>query len=151
MVKNFKGGKGAKSKSNKKEKAKEEERNSFEQNLILPKLEGEEKGTILCQIKKVFGHGRYNLETLNGAISYVGVSRQVRMASKLKIDTIVLAGYRECNTIQRELDIITIYSDNQVKRLAEQGYIHASVINEEPDANLEDMDDDDDDINVDDI
>lgn len=151
MVKNTTGGKGAKSKSNKKEKQREQEREAMEQNLILPKLEGDNKGTFLCKIIKVLGNGRYNLEALNRGIPYIGISRQIRMASKLKLDCIVLVAYRECNTVQKEIDILTVYSDGQVKRLAEQGYIDSEKLqNNEQERNF-DGDIDSDEISEDDF
>jgi hypothetical protein len=123
MVKNGTGGKKAKSKSNKKEKKKLQEQEEMEQNLIAPHMEKDNKGTIVCKITKVFGYGRYLLEMIDNEKSYIGISRHVKMASKLKLNNIVLASYRECNTIQREIDILFVYSEKQVQNLLEYGYI----------------------------
>jgi hypothetical protein len=116
MVKNTKGGKKAKSKSKKKMQEQEE----MSLNLITP-----QEGTIICKITKVHGYGRYLLETLKGENTFIGISRHVRMASKLRLNSIVLASFRECNTIQKEIDILLAYTEGQVQQLVEYGYINS--------------------------
>lgn len=122
MPKNIRGGKGAKALSNKKEQQKREVREARERCLIVPEVDG---GTIICEITEVYGGGRYKLVCVTNNQTYGGVLRNSErsLRSRAVKQAYVLAQFRECDTLQKNLDIITVYSDDQTSRLREGGYI----------------------------
>jgi len=119
MPRNLRGGKGAKALSNKKEKSKEQESSR--------PLEYPNEDQIFCFIEKIYGGGRYDLKDLKNQKKYVGLLPRQLKYSRPQIGSVVIAQYRMCNTTQRNIDIVHIYTSDEVEQLKEKDLIDVEL------------------------